>query len=117
MEDKGYNYGENQKNEQAAEEGVERSSYAFSVMCAFLAVLYAGFAALVYAYSDEILAENRADARNEALSPSDPDPTPGYIGGERFGVVTTNPGIRPGDVGGERGFIRANQGSHSGSMG
>lgn len=56
-------------------------------MCMFLTVLYAGFSALVFIYTNALLDEDRADAREEALRPSDPDPAPGYIGINRFGVT------------------------------
>jgi len=66
---------------------IDRSSLAFSIMCLFLTVLYAGFAAIVYFYHESIIEETLADAREEALQPS-PDlgvnlhPGGGYVGGK-----------------------------------
>ena len=39
----------------------------FSIMCMFLTVLYAGFAALTFAFSSSILEEHAADEREEAM--------------------------------------------------
>jgi hypothetical protein len=44
---------------------LSRTSLAFSIMCMFLTILYAGFAALVFTYSDDLLAENQNDMRAE----------------------------------------------------
>lgn len=78
---------------------VRRSSMAFSIMCMFLTVLYAGFAGLSFAFSKSVLEELVSDereevsARNKILSSSN-HPThfvgghhynDGYIG-ERFDV-------------------------------
>jgi len=65
---------------------LSRSSLAFSIMCVFLTVLYAGFAALVFTFADDLLRENAIDSRREALSPSDPVHGSGYISSDRFGV-------------------------------
>lgn len=43
----------------------QTSSTAFSIMCIFLTVLYAGFAGLLFSFSDEILRENLEDMREE----------------------------------------------------
>jgi len=40
---------------------------AFSIMCMFLTVLYAGFAALTFSFSHSIIEEHLADEREEAL--------------------------------------------------
>jgi hypothetical protein len=47
---------------------MERSSMAFSIMCMFLTVLYAGFAALTFSFSHSIIEEHAADERDEALA-------------------------------------------------
>ena len=47
---------------------MERSSMAFSIMCMFLTVLYAGFAALTFSFSHSIIEEHAADEREEALA-------------------------------------------------
>ena len=50
--------------------------------------MYASFAGLVFTFSNSLLEESVADARNESLSPGNPEVNnaPGYIGGDRFGV-------------------------------
>ena len=66
---------------------------AFSIMCMFLTVVYAGFAALAYAFSHSILEENSADAREESYAShtrKSSNTFGGYIG-ERFDV-------RPGGI-------------------
>lgn len=71
---------------------MSRSSTAFSILCMFLTILYAGFAALVFAYSDDLMEENRQDLRREALRPSsedgsgdyDEDDGNGGVGGDRL---------------------------------
>jgi len=85
-----YQYGEdkerNRNQNQYQDVALERTAFAFSLMCLFLTFLYALFAALVYIFYDAIIAENLADARQEALQPS-PDigvnlhPGGGYVGG------------------------------------
>ena len=47
---------------------MERSSMAFSIMCMFLTVLYAGFAALTFSFSHSIIEEHEADEREEAMA-------------------------------------------------
>uniref|UniRef100_A0A7S4JA12 Uncharacterized protein n=1 Tax=Odontella aurita TaxID=265563 RepID=A0A7S4JA12_9STRA len=89
-------YGKQYEYEDESEKSVERSSMAFSVTCMFLTILYAGFAGLVFAFSDTLMEENIADERNEKLSPSDPEAPLGYIGGDRFDVIHSNP--RKGDA-------------------
>jgi len=68
---------------QGTNASLERSSLAFSILCIFLAVLYIIFAAITFAYSDDLIKENQTDFREEALMPSE---QPGYIGNERFRV-------------------------------
>ena len=45
---------------------------AFSIMCMFLTVLYAGFAALTFSFSHSIIEEHAADEREEALTAHHP---------------------------------------------
>eukprot|EP00592_Proboscia_alata_P008795 CAMPEP_0194361784 /NCGR_PEP_ID=MMETSP0174-20130528/9385_1 /TAXON_ID=216777 /ORGANISM="Proboscia alata, Strain PI-D3" /LENGTH=257 /DNA_ID=CAMNT_0039134185 /DNA_START=109 /DNA_END=882 /DNA_ORIENTATION=- len=66
------------RNEDDAEEGfsdtaIQRSSAAFSILCLFLTVMYAGFAALVFTFHDDIIRENLEDAREDSLRPSEPE--------------------------------------------
>lgn len=69
---------------------VERSAVAFSIMCMFLTVLYASFAALTFTYSSAIIEEHEADARDELLITNRKvlhyNGYDGYIG-ERFDVL------------------------------
>mmetsp|Transcript_4922 Transcript_4922/g.7495 ORF Transcript_4922/g.7495 Transcript_4922/m.7495 type:complete len:259 (-) Transcript_4922:126-902(-) len=75
-----YNEGD-EKNEDNGEQNLSRSSTAFSILCMFLTILYAGFAALVFTYSADLLKENEEDERQEALKPSDEEEhMRGYIG-------------------------------------
>lgn len=73
---------------------------AFSIMCMFLTVVYAGFAALTFAFSHSIIEENNADAREESLSSSamskstNPIFSSGYIG-ERFDVRPSGGFVAP----------------------
>jgi hypothetical protein len=88
-----YREGEDRNNGNA--DGVygtrtERSSMVFSVLCMFLTVLYAGFAALTFAYSNGIMDEHAMDVREEAMlstrnKTSHFNGYDGYIG-ERFDV-------------------------------
>ena len=101
---------------------------AFSIMCMFLTVLYAGFAALTFSFSHSIIEEHEADEREEAAMMAaahhhhphhphsnkltyNPHPThhhtngftnsngfDGYIG-ERFDVHRSTRGPGPGGVG------------------
>ena len=68
----------------AASNAVERSSMAFSIMCMFLTVLYAGFAALVFTFSNSVLEENQVDADDDAQH-QQPHGYSGYID-DRFDV-------------------------------
>lgn len=46
---------------------MDRSSTAFSILCMFLTVMYAGFAALTYAYSSSVIEEHALDEREDHL--------------------------------------------------
>ena len=76
---------------------------AFSVVCMFLTVLYAGFAALTFSFSGSILEELADDEREEALNSTRGKQTSHFVGGyegyigDRFDVVR-----RPG---GPNGFV------------
>ncbi|GKY93416.1 hypothetical protein MPSEU_000309200 [Mayamaea pseudoterrestris] len=89
------------EREQQADTAVRRSSLAFSIMCMVLTVLYAGFAALTFAWSKSILQEMAIDIELEdsmaARSPGKQShhfvvasANTGYDGyiGERFDVRT-----------------------------
>jgi hypothetical protein len=80
---------EGEERGDASNSAVEISSMAFSIMCMFLTVVYAGFAALTFAFSHSVMEENNADAREEAYSHNRKSSTgmftSGYIG-ERFDV-------------------------------
>jgi len=65
---------------------ITKSSTAFSFLCVFLTILYAGFAGLTFCHSKDLLEENKADTRVEALMPSESVDNPGYIGNDRFGL-------------------------------
>jgi hypothetical protein len=70
----------------------ERSSMVFSVLCMLLTILYAGFAALTFAYSNSLMDEHAIDEREEAMlstrNKSGVAHFNGYDGyiGERFDV-------------------------------
>lgn len=70
---------------------------AFSILCMFLTVIYAGFAALTFAYSSSVMEEHAMDEREELiLSTRDKgvghfNGYGGYIG-ERFDVGRTRNG-------------------------
>ena len=74
---------------------------AFSIMCLFLTVLYAGFAVLTYLYGSSVLDELEQDERIEATNPKGtsqfaPTYSNGYIG-ERFDVRRDSAGfVSPG---------------------
>jgi len=76
-----YSQGDN-KEEEEQDANLSKSSTAFSIMCMFLTILYAGFAALVFTYSNDLIRENEEDERQEALQPSERhnDDMNGYIG-------------------------------------
>ena len=46
---------------------VERSSMVFSVVCMFLTVIYAAFAALTFVYANGVMDEHAIDQREEAM--------------------------------------------------
>jgi hypothetical protein len=86
-------YREGEDNKEArVDTAVRRSSMAFSIMCMFLTVLYAGFAGLTFAFSKSILEELLIDEREEASRKTSSNRShfvggynDGYIG-ERFDV-------------------------------
>lgn len=92
IRDRTYGDGEgHEEGEGAQEVEIERSSTAFCIMCVFLTLIYGSYAALVYTYSEELLAENEKDIQQEAMRPQtfavDPGSNaPGFIGGDRFDV-------------------------------
>jgi hypothetical protein len=65
---------------------------AFSILCMFLTILYAGFAALSFFFSDDILQELALDEHAETLNGSRNKATNHFVGGydgyigERFDV-------------------------------
>jgi hypothetical protein len=68
---------------------VDKTSFAFSIMCIFFTIMYASFAALVFANSNTLLEESVADARDEILKPNDEqihNHAPGNFMGGGFGV-------------------------------
>lgn len=77
---------------------VHRSSMAFSIMCLFLTVMYASFAALTYVWSKTVLMEMSADEHEEALA-STRSKTSHFVGaydgyiGERFDMRPSNVGF------------------------
>jgi len=77
-----YNNEQDMNEEDAQDRALSQSSTAFSIMCMFLTILYAGFAALVFTYSNDLIRENEEDLRQEALRPSDDNmhTRSGYIG-------------------------------------
>ena len=64
-----YREGEDRGGEEGHEnrKPVDRSSTAFSILCVFLTVMYAGFAALTYAYSSSVIEEHTLDEREDHL--------------------------------------------------
>ena len=77
---------------------MDRTSLAFSIMCMFLTVIYAAFAALTYNYSKEVLEEMAEDEKHELQMTSPRQNTQfvggydGYIG-ERFDVRRSTSGF------------------------
>jgi len=67
----------------------DRSSIAFSIMCVFLTLLYAGFAALTFSFAHNVIQEQEQDVLEEARMPRKNTGTFGYNGyiGERFDVA------------------------------
>jgi len=65
--------GQRNREREMRRENMSRSSMAFSILCIFLTILYAGFAALVFVYSEAWMDENRQDLRREALRPTSSD--------------------------------------------
>lgn len=68
-----YNRDEDDAEEDFSDTAIQRSSAAFSILCLFLTVMYAGFAALVFTFHDDIIRENLEDAREDSLRPSEPE--------------------------------------------
>lgn len=69
-----YNNHEGEEEEKHDQIGnISRSSTTFSILCIFLTILYSGFAALVFTYSNDLIQENLEDERREALRPSEDD--------------------------------------------
>jgi hypothetical protein len=65
---------------------VDRSSTAFSILCMFLTVMYAGFAALTYAYSGSVIEEHAWDEREDRLL-SARDKGVGHFNGFHSGYI------------------------------
>mmetsp|Transcript_4857 Transcript_4857/g.7115 ORF Transcript_4857/g.7115 Transcript_4857/m.7115 type:complete len:275 (+) Transcript_4857:169-993(+) len=88
----GQNEEGNDDNNNNRNEALSASSTSFSILCIFLTILYAGFSALVFTYSNDLIRENEEDERREALKPSDEEYTngtvEGYIG-NKFTVEST----------------------------
>ena len=89
---------------------IDDSSYAFSVLCIFFTVMYAGFALLIFYFSTALLEESVVDALGGSSSDESTssgmmdhhhhlhhqsmksrDQGIGYIGGDRFDVVGRSP--------------------------
>lgn len=77
---------------------MDRTSLAFSIMCMFLTVIYAAFAALTYTYSKEVLEEMAEDEKHE-LQMTSPRTNTQFVGGydgyigERFDVRRSTSGF------------------------
>lgn len=94
---------EGEQENEHADTAVHRSSLAFSIMCMFLTLLYAGFAAVMFVFSKALLEENAIDEQQETLASTrshKPTFVGGYDGyiGERFDVRPANGGGTPGFV-------------------
>lgn len=61
----------NDRPEGAGDDYFSISSMAFSILCVVLTLLYLIFAAILYAYSSDLIQENAEDERLEGLAPSD----------------------------------------------
>jgi len=80
----------------------KRLSMAFSILCMVLTVIYAGFAALTFAYSNGVIQEHAMDEREEAMMLSTRNKNvvhfnagyDGYIG-ERFDVGRSTGFVSP----------------------
>lgn len=77
---------------------------AFSIMCMFLTVVYAGFAALTFAFSSAVIEENNTDSQEEVYGSSRKMKnsmfSSGYIG-EHSGYI----GEHSGYIGERSGYI------------
>ena len=81
-EDRGGNNNNNNNGDQPQQYGGDhRSSMVFSILCMFLTVIYAGFAALTFTYANSIMEEHLFDEREEAMLS-----TRGNKGGSHFNV-------------------------------
>eukprot|EP00548_Thalassiothrix_antarctica_P000598 CAMPEP_0194138450 /NCGR_PEP_ID=MMETSP0152-20130528/8230_1 /TAXON_ID=1049557 /ORGANISM="Thalassiothrix antarctica, Strain L6-D1" /LENGTH=222 /DNA_ID=CAMNT_0038835893 /DNA_START=238 /DNA_END=906 /DNA_ORIENTATION=- len=104
-EERGGEDDEKNASDYVQQRAVERSSMAFSIMCMFLTVLYAGFAATVYAFSHSVLKENQEDDedayRIQQQQQQQPYHGGGYIIDNRFDVhPSSKPGFaKPGFMG------------------
>lgn len=84
---------------------LSNSSTAFSMLCMFLTILYAGFAALVFTYSGNVIEENEEDLRLEGLKPSDDESNAeGYIG-SKF-TIDTQRTASGSQIMGKKGYIQ-----------
>jgi hypothetical protein len=81
-------YRDGEEKEARENTAVRRSSMAFSIMCMFLTVLYAGFAGLSFAFSKSIIEELVEEEREDTQRHKAPPNHFGYDGyiGERFDV-------------------------------
>jgi len=61
---------ENRDDQNDRSTAVSRSSLAFSLTCMFLTVIYAGFAALTFAFSTSVMEEFDEEERLEAMANS-----------------------------------------------
>ena len=67
---------------------VDKTSFAFSIMCIFFTIMYASFAGLLFVNSTTLLEESVTDAEEERRRPDDRihNHAPGHIMGSGFGV-------------------------------
>jgi hypothetical protein len=85
-----YSDAEDNGDQEISYDSDRRSSMVFSILCMFLTVVYAGFAALTFAYANSIMEEHAFDEREEAML-STRNKTGQFMGydgyiGERFDV-------------------------------
>jgi len=72
--------GRSEDNLWIEESNLENSSKAFSGLCAFLTVMYAGFSMIVFMFSSNIIQENAADMEEELKHGGEPSKTGNYVG-------------------------------------
>jgi len=103
-----YSFGNGDEEEKGGREmqwlnsyAIQKSSTAFSFLCLFLAIIYVGFAVILYSNQEQLMQEIKDDARVEALEPS-PDsnhltlhPSGHYVGGK---MEKPNEFIRNNDI-------------------